>query len=65
MKKFKIIEERIVTGSIFYEWIVEANDENEAIDIIVKRENIEPVSVTDRTESDVYDSEFNVEEIHL
>lgn len=63
MKKFEIFEEKIVTGTIVYKWIVEAKNEDEALDIVLEG-NIEPISITNRTETDVYDSEFEVTEIN-
>jgi hypothetical protein len=63
MKKFEIWEERIITGTMVYKWIIEAEDENKAVDIIHSG-NVEPISVIDRTEDDTYDSEFEIKEIH-
>lgn len=63
MKKFEILEEKIVTGTIIYKWVVEANNEDEAMQLIFNGD-IEPVSTIDRTETDVYDSEFDIQEIN-
>ena len=64
MKKFEILEEKIITGTKIYKWIVEANSEDEALNII-KEGEIDPVSFTDNTEDDTYDSiDIEIKEIN-
>jgi hypothetical protein len=65
MNKFEIWEERIITGTMIYKWVIEAEDENEAMNIIHSGD-MEPISIINRTEDDTYDSEFEIKKVlHL
>ena len=59
MKKFKVYEQRTITGVKVYEYEVEANNEAEARDLVFDNE-LEPIKIKDYTEDDVYDSVIEV-----
>lgn len=61
MAKFEVTETRFATGTRIWRYEVEANSEEEALEMVMNG-NVEHTSFTDDVEDDNYDPEYEVEE---